>query len=332
LPLPKPPQDNSQRRRRRKALPEHHPLLEGAKELMTESGESRDGYLKPRKRLLVDVITSTETLDRALDVANELFLSLERRGHSVEFEPHGQNLRRYAVDERENAGRQPNYSNLWCPSRSTIVFIGTVAFGLTIFEMSENVEVEYQDGKYTRVSDLPAKKKKRYDSYSWTSKRDLPSGRLCVQAYSPYPRAAWMRQWREAKTGDFPRKLSGIAKELESEAATIVRLVEEGERKAEIERQQWLAQRLQREREEAERKRIKAINDSREELSQVIDAWAETKRIEAFFADAERQAESLSDDERIVVQERLKLAREMIGCTDALQWFMAWKTPEERLI
>ena len=53
------------------------------------------GYLRPNKRLMVDVITSKQTCSRALDIANELFLLLEERGYSVAFERHGLGLRRY---------------------------------------------------------------------------------------------------------------------------------------------------------------------------------------------------------------------------------------------
>jgi hypothetical protein len=279
---------------------------------------------------MVDVIASKQTCSRALDVANELFLLFKERGHEVAFERRGLVLRRYAVDEREKGGRDHHYSDLWSPARNTIVSIGTVLIGLTIFEMSENVEVKYQDGKYVRVSDLPVKKPKRYESYSWTSMHDLPSGRLCVQAYSPYQRADWVRQWRETKAGDFPGKLSAIVKELKREAATIARLVEEGERQAEIERQKWEAQQIVWRREEAERMRIKAHKDSREELSQIIKAWAEAKKIEDFFTDVERRAANMEGEQKAAVLERLALARTMIDSTDALKWLVAWKTPEER--
>ncbi len=181
-----------------------------------------------------------------------------------------------------------------------------------------------------RVSDLPVRKQRRYESYSWTSMHDLPSGRLCVQAYSPYHRADWKRQWRESKPGDFPGKLSAIVKELKREAATIVQLVEEGERKAEIERQQWEAKQVIWRREEEERRRIKAIKDSREELSEIIKAWAKAKRIEDFFADVERRAANLEEDQKTAILERLALARKMVDTTDALRWLAAWKTPEER--
>jgi hypothetical protein len=330
LPPPKPPQKKNTKRRTRSELPERHPLLQGAQQYFDGARETSSGYLKPSKRLMVDVIASKQTCSRALDVANELFLLFEERGHKVAFERQGLSLRRYAVDEREKGGRDRHYSDLWSPSRNTIVSIGTVLIGLTIFEMSENVEMKYQDGKYTRLSELPVKKPKRYESYSWTSLRDLPSGRLCVQAYSPYHRTDWKRQWPEAKTGDFPGKLSAIIKELKREAATITQLVEEGERKAEIERQQWEAQQIVWRREEEERRRIKAIKDSREELSEIIKAWAKAKDIDDFFTDVERRAANMEKNPKAVVLDRLALARTMIDSTDALKWLAVWKTPDER--
>lgn len=330
LPLPKPPRKKKVKRRDRSQFPDLHPLLQGAQQYFDEARETGSGYLRPSKRLMVDVIASKETCSRALAVANELFLLFEERGHAVAFERQGLALRRYAVDEREKGGRDRHYSDLWGPSRNTIVTIGTVLIGLTIFEMSENVEVKYQGGKYVRVSNLPARKLRRHESYSWTSMHELPSGRLCVQAYSPYHRADWKRQWREAKAGDFPGKLSAIVKELKREAAIIAQLVEEGERKAEIERQEWEAKQIIWRREEEERRRIKAIKDSREELSEIIKGWAKAKRIEEFFADAERGAADLGDDEKAVILERLKLAREMVGSIDALLWLRSWKAPDER--
>lgn len=65
-------------------------------------------------------------------------------------------------------------------------------------------------------------------------------------------------------------------------------------------------------------------------MSGIIRAWAETKRIEEFFADAERRAEDLSDDEKGIGLERLKLARELVGSTDALKWLRSWMAPDER--
>jgi hypothetical protein len=330
LPIPKPPQKMKLKLRNRSELPERHPLLQGAQQYFDEARETNNGYLRPSKRLMVDVIASKQTCSRALDVANELFLLFEERGYPISFARHGMGLQRSDIDEREKGGKDRNYSVLWSPSRVTIVTIGSVLIGLTIFEMSENVEVQYQDGKYFRALELPVRKTRRYENYSWTSMDDLPSGRLCIQAYSPYQTADWTRQWRETKAGDFPGKLSAIVKELKRETATIVQLVEEGERKAEIERKEWEAKQIIWRREEAERRRVKAIKDSQEELAEIIKAWVKAKGIGDFFADIERRAAHLDEELKAIVLERLTQARTLIDRTDALQLLVAWKTPEER--
>jgi hypothetical protein len=74
----------------------------------------------------------------------------------------------------------------------------------------------------------------------------------------------------------------------------VARLVEEGERQAELERQRWAAQMEQWEREEAERCTAKALKESKEKLLEIIEMWAISKRLEAFFADAEPQTGMLN--------------------------------------
>lgn len=332
-PLPKPP-DRAVRKRAMTTVPspDQHLLINGAKALFEAGRLSYDvGYLKPAKKLLVDLAATKTGLDKALAFANQLFLSLEESGHRVVIAPHGEYFHREAVDEREEPRRNPGYSNLWSPGRSTVVYIGTVAIGLTIIEMSEEVEVRYVNGEYVREKDYVPPKRGRYAAdHSWTTKKDIPTGRLCLQAYSPYPRAKWVTRWRETQGRDLSGQIKGIVKELEQAAIEIARLVEEGERQAELERQRWEVQREQWRREEDERRAEKALKESWEELLQIIDGWAESNRIEQFFADADLQAAGLSDDEKAKMIERLKHARELIGSVDALAHFMAWRSPDER--
>ena len=54
-------------------------------------------------------------------------------------------------------------------------------------------------------------------------------------------------------------------------------------------------------------------------LLQIIGAWAAAKRLEEFFADAERRAQDLPDEQRERTMERLRRARALIGGTDALE-------------
>ncbi len=84
------------------------------------------------------------------------------------------------------------------------------------------------------------------------------------------------------------------------------------------------------EREEAERRAAKVLKECKEELLEIIEMWATSKRLEAFFADAERRLEDLPEDQREHTKERLRRARKLIGSTNALERFQSRKTPEER--
>ncbi len=330
--MPKPPT----RVKRTPSIPtlrlDQHPLINGAKALF-ESGRLsyEGGYLKPAKKLLVDLAVTKTGLDKALSFANQLFLSLEASGHRVLIAPNDEHFHRAAVYEREKPGKGYHNNNLWSPGRETVVYVGTVAIGLTIIEMSEEVEVRYVKGEYVRVEDYAPPKRGRYAiDHTWTTKKDFSTGRLCLQAYSPYPRAKWVNQWREAKDHDLGSQIKAIVKGLEQAAVEIAGLVEEGERQAKIEHEKWEAQQAKWRREEAERLAAKALKDSKEDILRIIDRWAEANRIEQFFADAERRAAELGDEERNRLLGRLERARELIGTVDALDHFMTWRAPDER--
>ena len=160
--------------------------------------------------------------------------------------------------------------------------------------------------------------------------REMPTGRLCLQAYAPYPRADWVERWRESKQGDLQARLKTIARALEAAAPVIAKQVEEGERQAALERQRWEEEERQRRREEAARRRAEALKASRAELAAIIERWAEAKRVEAFFEDAGRRAASLDDGASTALLERLERARELLGGVDALERFRSWKAPDER--
>ena len=171
--LPKPPVRVLRKRSLTTApRPDQHPLLIGAKTHFETGRLSYEGdYLKPAKKLLVDLAVTKAGLDKALSFANELFLSLEDNGHRVLIAPHGEFLHREEVDEREEPHRNRGYNNLWSPWRSTVVYIGTVAIGLTVIEMSEEVEVRYVNGKFVREEDYVPPKRGRYTpDNTWTTK------------------------------------------------------------------------------------------------------------------------------------------------------------------
>lgn len=332
-PLPRPPITTRRSRAVSEPSMTEHPQLNGAKELFEAGRLSYEvGYLKPAKRLLVDLVVTKTGLTKVLSFANDFFLALDRKGYNIVIAPNSEKFYRPEIDEHEIPRNKQGYGgeNLWSPYRCTVVYIGTVAIGLIIIEMSENIKVRHVKGKYIPEKDYVPPKRAGADGYTWTTNKDFPTGRLRLQAYSPYGRTKWVKCWQETKGRDLNSQIKSIVKELEKATETITSLVEEGRRQAEIERQKWEAQHERWLKEEAERKAAKALKESKEELVQIIQVWGEVNRIEKFFQDIETSAASLSDDRKIKIMERLRLAREIIGSVDAVDYFLAWRSPGER--
>lgn len=308
-----------------------HPLLIGARALFEGSKTAYDSqYLRPRKRLLVDLVVTESGLDKVLAVASRLFTAFEAKGHRVSIATEENKFQRAEIDEREvrtKKDRNGRY-HLWRPHRITVAHVGTMPIGLTFIELSENVEVRYVDGKYVRETEATARRAKLPGDWSWTTRKDLPTGRVSVLAYSPYHVAKWSREWQEERANPLLDSAE-IVEALEDSIPEITRLIEEGERAAEVERKRWKAQWEKWEREEEAKKRAEAIERSRKDLLSIIEDWAASKRLDAFFADALERLKNLAEDEREAVEARLMQARELIGSTDALVRFQAWKAADE---
>lgn len=331
LPIPPGPRPRS-RMRRTSTKRTGHPLVRGAKELFEAGRLSRDGgYLKPSKRLLLDLVVSPTGLDKALKLADRLYSALEHQGHQVLIAPNHESFQRASVDERDDPGSVRSFHNLWSPMRCTVVYVGTVAIGLTIIELAEEATALYVDGEYVRQRDYVASGHGggRF-RHSWSTKKQFPTGRLCLQAYSPYPGVKWVRQWRGAKGRSLSQQVTAIAEALEREACVIAALVEDAEKKANIERQRLDEQFERWRQEEAERKAKQALDDSRKDLLEIIDNWSQAARMEQFFRDAEQRLDQLPADDKTRLTERLRLARDLVGSVDPLDYFLAWKSPAER--
>lgn len=143
-----------------------HPLIRGARKHFDSGRKVEEGeYLRPYKKLRVDVTVSMACLDQALDFANGLFNALEARGHRVVEGPANQALNCADINEREKPSKQREhrYPRPLRPDRPTVVYIGTLAIGLAIIEMSEEVLIRYVGG----------------------------GKRLRLVAYSPYRAVSW---------------------------------------------------------------------------------------------------------------------------------------------
>lgn len=308
-----------------------HGLVREAAEHFKHVRDSSSQYLKPYKKLTIDLLVSKDRLERALSVTSQLYLMLEDQGHRVRIAPESPRIYRAEVDERENTKPSRYYSDLWHPYRPTVVYIQDIVIGLTIFEISEEVEVGYLNGQYIPMNEYlnnPLIKSK--SAFSWTSKSDMPSGRLCIQAYSTHPGTRWLKQWRESKPGEFSKTLKSVVDELRDSVDEISQATQIAIQEADERHRQWEIQR-EKDRIEAEAKRhAKNLKDSKDEIYKIIETWAEAKRIDEFFKDALTRTKDLSNEEREVIETRLADARKLLGTIDALEKFKEWKSPDER--
>ena len=319
--------------RRGKRIPADakHELVSNVRHHFLKTRRNDDGLLRPFKRLLADILVSEALLDETLETANKLYLKLTSLSHRVTISPHEVRAHRMEVEEREKPSTKRYYSSLWSPDRPTLVYIDGLAIGLTLFEMTEEVEVVRVNGDHLPIRSLTPQQLARYrGAHHWTSTRTLPSGRLCLQAYSPHGRFTWSKQWRETKPGQLVKLISEIARELEAvvpehrsgiEAAEVQAAEEQRKREAEWEASQLRA-RLARE--------AKNRQDARNDLMVAITAWDEAQRIANYFDAAERCAQLLDESERERVAGRLSLARELVGEPDPLALLACWKAPDER--
>jgi hypothetical protein len=295
-------------------------------------------HLRPYKRLLVDVTASLAGLDKALVFANDLFNALESAGHRVLISSSAENFTRARIEEHEQLPKEERKeshydSALWSPQRPTVVYVGSVAFGLAIIEMSEPVLLRYVNGKYIRESDCkPPKASARYLDHSWTTKKDIPCGRLRLVVYAPYRGVSWSISFQESKDRALTQDIPKIVKSIKGSSETLVEKVKEAERQAELQRQEWEAKQERWRQEEDHRRVAQSIKESREQLAKVIEGWARVVSLEQFFEGVQRRAQDLPEEQRQEVLNRLTLAQEFVGTHDPLDFFRSWKTPVERYV
>lgn len=317
-----------------------HGLIQGAKQHYERGYKVQEGQLlRPHKRQLVDVTVSAAGLEKALAFASELFNALETAGHRVRFACAKEISHRPHIDEHETTQKlkkqESPYSSphLWRPSSPTVVYIGTVPFGLAVIEMTEAVLMRYVNGSYIRESDYrPPKSSRQYVDHTWTTTNNIPCGRLRLVVYSPHRDVSWSMSFQETVNRTLTRDIAKIVKSIEVSTEVVQQEIQEAEHRAKLREQQWEAQQQKWRLEEDQRQIAKSVSESREQLNQIIQAWTKAVSIEQFLRGVEERASSLSETQREAVQERLRLAREFIGVQDPLEFLLSWKSPSERYV
>ena len=314
-----------------------HPLVQGAKQHYARGYKVEPGQLlRPYKHMLVDVVASATGLDKALRFAGNLFNALESVGHHVCLDASNGAQYRPQVDAREALlkKQQNDYSNrymhAWVPARCTVAYVDGIPYGLTVMEMTESVLMRYVDGKYIREVAYKAPKLSRYSSgTTWTTTREIASGRLRLAIYAPAHDVNWRLCFEETKTRTLTVDIGKIVKSIEGSLGNMRSEIAAAAKRDEIRANEWQEQKAKWEREEYAKRIAQSVRESRDQLDDAIRSWATVTSIEQFFRGVEERAALLPVEQRVEILARLELAKESIGTLDPLDFFRAWKSPKE---
>lgn len=304
-----------------------HRMLVGVEAILRAAPET-DGYLKPSKRLMLDVLTSKQCLSHCLGTAKALVDGLEEHGHAVMFAPSPQTPR-VEIDEREVPDDRARYPTRWRPSRATVAQFGSILIGLALFEMSTEVEVAYVKDRYLPISVVKGMRNgPQILARTWTSKRNIPSKRLRLVAYAPYYDVAWRKSWLETEDRPLTQDVEKIIRQIERSVPEIKQLMAEAEQRQIVRRAEFEAQQRKWEEESRRRKQKELREKCIAELSEIFTNWEYERRVGAFLADMRERI--LQSDKTCAadLEHKIELAAELLYPPESAARFHSWNPPE----
>lgn len=310
-----------------------HAIVWGAKEAFASAAHDREGYLRPDRWEVPDILVSRAAVPRALRFMNALFIALEARGYDVVFAPRDRDFRIGPADLPDEAHQRWPERPRWRPRRATLVFVGEIAVGLTLVELNEEMPAQHLWDQKLWVRDTrkyPAAHERDARIAALMMDRPLrhwlPSERLRLRAYSPYPMTEWTQDWTDDESKvekQIDPIIAGIATGAERLPALLLRARREHEehcRRLEEQRREW-------ELREARERYERATAASSEALLKLVRDWSEAEAIRGFLEAVETGLADADPRTREVLAAKLARAREMLGSPRAVDWLAAWTPP-----
>lgn len=282
---------------------------------------------------MLDLNVSETGFNSAIDFLSRFFAALGKQGYWVRLAESSEGLHCQDIDINEDPkGGGFRCDSLWRPCSASIICVEDMLFAFSLAEMTEYVPAKEVNGRYIRDETMIRWMRGKYDKpFRYVVKHTLPTGRFLLQLYSPYSSTNWQAQFRQTKQCGLISLIPRMISALQETVPLISKQLEEARIKAE----EW---RIQRKREHAiylEKERIRqeeeAYNASRTELKSIMAQWAEDKRMDQFFREAESDAELLDEQKKAQVKIRLQLARQLLSEDTAVERLLKWKTPQALL-
>ncbi|HGW6105270.1 TPA: hypothetical protein ACNIQM_003450 [Citrobacter werkmanii] len=320
-------------RKRARTAGSGYALIDDLKTYLPVSFVTKDGYYKPTKKKLLDLNVSETGFNSAIDFLSRFFAALGKQGYWVRLAESGEGLHCQGIDIKEDPKEGGlRYDSLWRPCSASIICIEDMLFGFSLAEMTEYVPAKEINGRYIRDETMIRWMRGKYDKpFRYVIRHALPTGRFLLQLYSPYSSTNWQVQFRQTKQCDLISQIPKLISAMRNAVPLIKKQQEEARVKAEKRRIQWeLDEKRYRERDRIKEEK-EAYNASLAELKSIMAQWVEDKRIEQFFHEAELGVAMLDEQQKVLVMERLQLARQFLLVDSAVERLLKWKVPQERL-
>ena len=321
-------------RKRARAAGSGYSLIDDLKTYLPVSSVTKDGYYKPTKKKLLDLNVSETGFNSAIDFLSRFFAVLGKQGYWVRLAEGNEGLHCQGIDIKEDKkGGGFRCDSLWRPYSASIICIGDMLFAFSLAEMTEYVPAKEVNGRYIRDETMIHWMRGKDDKpFRYVVKHTLPTGRFLLQLYSPYSSTNWQVQFRQTNQCGLVSQIPKIISAMRDAVPLIKNQLEEERVKAEVRRIQWeLDEKRYREKERI-RGEKEAYSTSLAELKAIMVQWAEDKRIEQFFREAELDVAMLDGQKKALVLERLQLARQLLSVDTAVERLLMWEIPQERLI
>ncbi|EBK3990081.1 hypothetical protein DK996_24120 [Salmonella enterica] len=320
-------------RKRARIVGSGYALIDDLKTYLPVSFVTKGGYYKPTKKKLLDLNVSETGFNSAIDFLSRFFAALGKQGYWVRLAEGNEGLHCQGIDIKEDPKEGGlRYDSLWRPCSASIICVGDMLFAFNLAEMTEYVPAEEVDGRYIRDETMIRWMRGKNDKpFRYVIKHALPTGRFFLQLYSPYSSTNWQAEFRQTKQCGLISQIPKIISAMRDAVPLIKKQQEEARIKAEERRIQWeLDEKRYREKDRIRREK-EAYNASLAELKAIMAQWAEDKRMEQFFREAEVDVASLDESQKVQVMERLQLARQFLSSDTAIQRLLKWRMPQERL-
>lgn len=306
-------------------------MIIGPLSSFTSGRVASDGYLKPAKRNLPDLVVTEPTLPRAASILMKLATRFRVLGHRISVACGERGYTRKVIgDEDGRLKRSVFATNTWGPALPTLVLIDEIAIGLTIYEQTVDKAMVYLDGKYVSVHE--ARKLKpglwngiRAERY-WVTTDRAPSKRLCLRAYSPYYLIEWTQTWTERSAG-LAKQIDEIVESLIARSQSLAVELAEANRADALERARWEAERVIAMARDERLAILKQREAALKELLYTIDSWSAGRRAEAFFDDIIARSLDMEAEVRSSVLSKVEEARDLLQSPDSVKALMAWFPP-----